>query len=70
MRNLMWDRPFLSDIILRHPLFTRQQAAEQRHTRFLATTMSEAATVKCAPSKNLNAGFTHFATAKEMYAHL
>lgn len=31
--------------------------------------MSEAG-VKCAPSKNLNAGFTHFATAKELYAHL
>jgi len=25
---------------------------------------------KCAPSKNLNTGFPHFATAKEMYAHL
>jgi hypothetical protein len=28
------------------------------------------ATIKCAPSKNLNTGFPHFATAKELYAHL
>lgn len=25
---------------------------------------------KCAPSKNLNAAYPHFATAKEMYEHL
>ncbi|KAL9178422.1 hypothetical protein ACHAXT_003752 [Thalassiosira profunda] len=29
-----------------------------------------AAVVKCSPSKNLNVGFPHFATAKEMYRHL
>jgi hypothetical protein len=28
------------------------------------------ATIKCAPSKNLNSAFPHFATAKEVYAHL
>ena len=34
-------------------------------------TMTEAtATVKCAPSKNLNVGFPHFATGKDMYDHL
>jgi hypothetical protein len=27
-------------------------------------------TIKCAPSKNLNSAFPHFATAKELYAHL
>lgn len=26
--------------------------------------------IVCAPSKNLNTSFLHFATAKEMYAHL
>ena len=36
---------------------------------FRNATMNEAG-VKCAPSKNLNVGFTHFATAKELYAHL
>ena len=37
------------------------------------TTMSTpeaAAAVKCAPSKNLNVGFPHFANAKEVYAYL
>eukprot|EP00563_Minutocellus_polymorphus_P017140 CAMPEP_0197719930 /NCGR_PEP_ID=MMETSP1434-20131217/3471_1 /TAXON_ID=265543 /ORGANISM="Minutocellus polymorphus, Strain CCMP3303" /LENGTH=229 /DNA_ID=CAMNT_0043304719 /DNA_START=21 /DNA_END=711 /DNA_ORIENTATION=- len=29
-----------------------------------------AAPVKCAPSKNLNVGFPHFDTARELYAHL
>ena len=29
-----------------------------------------AAAVKCAPSKNLNVGFPHFANAKDVYAHL
>ena len=26
--------------------------------------------VNCAPSKNLNVAYPHFATAKEMYQHL
>mmetsp|Transcript_1198 Transcript_1198/g.1788 ORF Transcript_1198/g.1788 Transcript_1198/m.1788 type:complete len:89 (+) Transcript_1198:81-347(+) len=26
--------------------------------------------VNCAPSKNLNTGFTHFANAKELYDHI
>ena len=35
-------------------------------------TMSETttSTIKCAPSRNLNVGFPHFATAREMYDHL
>lgn len=32
--------------------------------------MSQSAKIQCAPSKNLNTGFPHFDTAKEMYAHL
>ena len=28
------------------------------------------ATVACAPSKNLNVGFPHFATARELYDHI
>jgi hypothetical protein len=26
--------------------------------------------IKCVPSKNLNGGFPHFATAKELYEHI
>lgn len=33
-------------------------------------TTTSAETIKCAPSKNLNTAYPHFATAKEMYAHL
>jgi hypothetical protein len=31
---------------------------------------SISSSIKCAPSRNLNTGFLHFPTAKEMYDHL
>ena len=34
------------------------------------TALRQLATVVCAPSNNLNSGFTHYPTAKELYAHI
>jgi len=31
---------------------------------------SSTSSVKCAPAKNLNTGFPHFQTARELYAHI
>ena len=45
----------------------KQTGAEQTT---MSTPEAAAAAVKCAPSKNLNVGFPHFANAKDVYAHL
>ena len=36
----------------------------------MASTSTTSKEIKCAPSRNLNTGFLHFATAREMYDHL
>ena len=46
-----------------HPQIQMAARAAKRVCRGLAT-------VACAPSKNLNVGFPHFATARELYDHI